>query len=147
MATRRKPTDREAGEALRKARGLSGEAAAFLGSSREELERIIEGSRHLQELKRGIAGANLDRAEAKLLTAIDEGKITAITFYLRTKGATRGYGGSSEREADAKEREESEARGMDLSGLSDQELNELERLIEKARARPRKGPGRPAAAD
>lgn len=47
----------------------------------EELKREIEDSTE----------AVLDNVESKLLSAINDGNMTAIIFYLKTKGKKRGY--------------------------------------------------------
>ena len=38
----------------------------------------------------------LDLAESKLMKAIDDGNITAIIFFLKTRGKSRGYSERSE---------------------------------------------------
>jgi len=46
---------------------------------------------NFSEAMRVIAENNLDIAEAKLMEQIESGNITAIIFFLKTKGKDRGY--------------------------------------------------------
>ena len=45
----------------------------------------------MQAVEEEVAQQTLDLAETKLVQAIRDGNMTAIIFYLKTKGAARGY--------------------------------------------------------
>jgi len=132
-------------EALRTARGVRTLAAETLGIPTARLSRAVARSKTLQDLEAELKRANRDRAEAALLESIAQGKIPAILFYLRQRQAN---GMEHDKKDDGVEDR------LDLSALTDQELEELERLIAKAsrvqravrKRRPRAHPGRAGAA-
>ena len=72
--------------ALRASGGVCAFAAEALGRPPEEVRRRVRRSRRLQRALAEIAADNLEIAEAGLLAAIREGKLGAITYYLRTRG-------------------------------------------------------------
>lgn len=78
-------------EALEASAGIISAAAKMLGVRRESLSRRISGNKELQEALKVIEEMTLDLAEGELLKAMHGGNLTAIIFYLKTKGARRGY--------------------------------------------------------
>lgn len=78
-------------EALKKSAGLISHAAAALGCERSTVHRRIKSSKAVADALTEIEDINLDRAEAKLAQAINNGNLTAVIFYLKTKGKARGY--------------------------------------------------------
>jgi hypothetical protein len=136
---RRRASAAALAQALAEAKGLRSAAAQALGISCAALERAIARSKRLSALETELARANRDFAEAKLLKAVGEGKVAAIIFYLRNRSEG---GDGMKREASAAA--EAAAEGLDLGQLSDAELDQLEKLIEKACAakslRAKRGP-------
>lgn len=127
MSRRPRPKAQETARALEAARGVRSAAANALGISTAALGRAIARSKRLQALEAELAQANRDLAETKLLAAVEEGKVSAIIFYLRQKEEGGGM-------AETRGEEAAEAAGLDLGLLSDAEIAQLERLIEKASA-------------
>ena len=78
-------------EALRGAAGIRSAAAAVLGCSPSTVKRYVDRSETLARIEKEVVEFNLDLAESRLLDAINDGNLTAIMFYLRTKGKQRGY--------------------------------------------------------
>src|SRR5688500_4297252 len=58
--------------ALRKHRGIMKDAAEYLGTTREVLQRKIDMTPSLQVLLRNIEQENIDLAERKLLEQVDD---------------------------------------------------------------------------
>ena len=90
MAKKRFTQD-EIAKALKAGGGLYTSAARKLGCSGQTISNYIKRSPKLQKFEREIVDENLDLAESQLLAAIKEGHISAIIFYLKTKGKHRGY--------------------------------------------------------
>ena len=90
----RKPkfTQKEVIEALRSSGGIISTVARKLGCSRTTIYNYIQRYAKVREAYEEITETWLDIAEMKLLQKILEGDLRAITFYLRNKGASRGYG-------------------------------------------------------
>lgn len=78
-------------EALEKSAGIITVAAQMLGMHRECLSRRISRTKELQEAMQAISERTLDLAEGQLFKAIKNGNMTAVIFYLKTKGTRRGY--------------------------------------------------------
>lgn len=78
-------------EAIRKTRGLLYLASNVLGVNHVTLSSLIEKDPELAEIWKEEKGKTLDRAEAKLMQAVDKGEQWAITMILRTLGRERGY--------------------------------------------------------
>jgi hypothetical protein len=83
-------------QALRSSAGLISTAAKILeagyGSCTPATVRnYIARYPRLREVLEEIVELHLDLAESKLLAAIGDGNMTAILFYLKTKGKHRGY--------------------------------------------------------
>lgn len=71
--------------------------------------------------------SNLDYAETKLMASIRDNNLTAIIFYLKTKGKKRGY-------VESAEIEERRTTDINLSGLTDDELVNFEKLMRKCKS-------------
>ncbi len=71
--------------------------------------------------------ALLDLAESKLFEKVTQGDNTCMIFFLKTKGKKRGYVEGQEITATVQEKHDE----LDLSNLTDDELNEYESLLDK----------------
>jgi len=89
MKERFKLKDVEA--AMRASGGLRTVAAAKLGCSNATITNYCRKHPVLKEIEDEITERHLDLAEHKLISAIKEGDMTAIIFFLKTKGRHRGY--------------------------------------------------------
>ena len=83
-------------EALRASGGVVSDAAqkladAYGSCSPASVRNYIFRHKSLQRVAEEVIEANLDLAESALLTAIAQGNLTAVIFYLKTKGRSRGY--------------------------------------------------------
>ena len=82
--------------ALRSSFAIYSAAAAILEPkygtcSPNTIRNYVRRYPRLQAVEDEIRGQTLDLAETKLIGAIRDGNMTAIIFYLKTKGADRGY--------------------------------------------------------
>ena len=82
--------------ALRSSFAIYSAAAAILEPkygtcSPNTIRNYVRRYARLQAVEDEIRGQTLDLAETKLIGAIRDGNMTAIIFYLKTKGADRGY--------------------------------------------------------
>ena len=84
-------TKEEVADAIRKARGKITLAGEMLGLSYNVIFRYMKMWPELKEVLREAKYRQLDVAEDKLFTAIDQGKAWGIMFYLKTQGKGRGY--------------------------------------------------------
>ncbi len=119
MATE-KFTPEQVEAALRASAGIRSAAAVKLGCATSTITNYIDRHTVLRAVDAEIVEQNLDLAETKLLTAIRDGNLTAVIFYLKTKGKARGY------------TERSEVTGVDggpidVTKLSDEALERLAR--------------------
>ncbi len=89
---RRKPTDAEIEDALRKTRGMLALAAKSLGIHRGTLWARLKNSPELRAVADEENDVILDIAESHLVAAVVSGDMDQVRFYLRTKGRARGYG-------------------------------------------------------
>ena len=89
--------------ALIAAGGLGVLAARGLGCSIRTLRAYRRRYPSLQKVVDDCVEANLDLAEQQLIKAIENGSLSAIVFYLKTKGRRRGY--AERREAAGKDGE------------------------------------------
>ena len=82
--------------ALRASAGIFSAAATILAQkygtcSPNTVRNYVMRYPSLQEVENEIREQTLDLAETKLVQAIGDGNMTAIIFYLKTKGRDRGY--------------------------------------------------------
>jgi len=78
-------------EALDKSMGIVTTACKIAGLSRWTFYEYYKTDTDFKEKVDDISNLVLDFAESKLHKAIETGNITAIIFYLKTKGKDRGY--------------------------------------------------------
>ena len=78
-------------EALRQSMGVNTIAAHKLGCSPSTVGNYIARSEKLRKAVEEIVEETLDLAETQLFKALREGNLTAVLFYLKTKGKHRGY--------------------------------------------------------
>jgi len=87
----KKPTNKKIIEALNAKAGMVTYAAEALKISPVTLYRWIKRSPELQQSLNNIRNANIDMAESALIDKIKKGDLTAIIFYLKCQGKSRGY--------------------------------------------------------
>lgn len=92
MPRKQKFTILQVANALRRGAGIYGQAAAILGCETSTVSRYVARTPLLQKVRDECGEAILDLAETKLIAAVKNGNLTAITFVLRTKGRARGWG-------------------------------------------------------
>lgn len=78
-------------QALEASRGLVSIAAERLGLTVRAVHKRIATDPLLAELVEDVRNRQIDMTEAKLFQKINEGDMTAIIFYLKTQGKSRGY--------------------------------------------------------
>lgn len=78
-------------EALEKSMGIMSQAAKKVGVDRTTPYKWMREDPDYAEKVKEIINVPLDFVEGKLFEAINENNITAIIFYLKTKGKHRGY--------------------------------------------------------
>jgi hypothetical protein len=78
-------------EALQRSLGVVTTACNIVGVSRRTYYDYYNGDAEFRQEADDIANITLDFAESKLHKAIEENNVTAIIFYLKTKGKDRGY--------------------------------------------------------
>jgi hypothetical protein len=106
--------------ALRMSAGIRSGAAVKLNCSPSTISNYIDRHPALREVEAEILDQNLDLAETKLLTAIRDGNLTAVIFYLKTKGKARGY-------TERAELTGADGGPIDVTKLSDEELERIAR--------------------
>lgn len=116
------PKNHQIVEALEKAAGIITVAAQMLGMRRECLSRRISKTESLQGALKAIEERTLDLAEGQLLKSIKNGNLTAVIFFLKTKGMRRGY---AEKRDVYGEMEVSVHEPAALKGKSDAELMKI----------------------
>ena len=77
--------------ALRESAGLQYVAANLLRCSPSTITSYVQSSKRLQRVVEECQQGVLDLAEGKIVEKIRDGDLTAIIFYLKTKGKSRGY--------------------------------------------------------
>jgi hypothetical protein len=82
---------RKVEEAIVAERGLLSNVAKRLNISYQLLTKFIKENPKVKDALERADDANLDFAESKLRDLIDAKNVTAIIFYLKTKGKKRGY--------------------------------------------------------
>jgi hypothetical protein len=142
-----KVTNKEIADALTRTHGIIAKAAALLSKEKSEavgckisitrsaISQRIKKSEMLQEAHDQAADAMTDFAEDKLFQAISDGDMTAIIFYLKCKGKKRGYieRQTLEHSGPGGGPIEVKTQEIDLSNLSDEELDAYAALSAKAR--------------
>lgn len=83
--------------ALKASKGIIQTACDACGITRAMFYRWRDGDSDFKVKYDEVNEGQIDKVESKLLSKIDDGDTTAIIFYLKTKGKSRGY---SERTAD-----------------------------------------------
>lgn len=124
-----KMTDEQVIEALQEAKGLINYAAKNLGlKSSTSLRSRIKKNPVLNQALTDIRKDNINKAEQKLLDAIDNGEQWAIKFYLETIGKDEGYTYQTNINMNANIVNEN----IDLGKLSMEELEKLNEIIGKS---------------
>jgi hypothetical protein len=78
-------------KSLQEAKGIISYACEKVGISRQTYYRWISDDNDFREACEDITEMVIDLVEGKLLTNINDGDVTSIIFYLKTKGKKRGY--------------------------------------------------------
>lgn len=83
-------------DALRASAGIHTAAARILapkygGFTTNGVKYYVERYPELQALKAELLEQTLDLAESKLITALNQGDMKSVFFFLRTRGKQRGY--------------------------------------------------------
>lgn len=78
-------------EALEKSLGVVTTAAQKVGISRRQHYNWLKSDPAYCEAVAEINNISLDLAESKLFTAVNNGELSAIIFFLKCKGKKRGY--------------------------------------------------------
>ena len=89
-------TQVEVARALTAANGLVTSAARRLGCNPKTVYRNIERFPALKDVLTEARESTMDLVESKLMEAIEAGNLTAIIFFLKTQGKSRGYSERSE---------------------------------------------------
>lgn len=103
-------------QAITEAQGLISVAARRLGVSRSAVYNAINRHKRVAEALQDARERTTDLAEGKLYGKINDGDITAIIFYLKTQGKSRGY---------VERQERVHSGSIDLKSLTDEELEAL----------------------
>ena len=90
-AKKRKRTMKKILEALAESKGIVSYACEKVGISRKSFYQWLKEDEEFSSAVEEITEATLDKVEAKLLEQINDDNLTAIIFYLKTKGRKRGY--------------------------------------------------------
>lgn len=77
--------------ALEKSLGVVTTACKNVGLDRSTFYRYLEEDEEFKKQVEDIFNVALDFAESQLHKQINKGNVTAIIFYLKTKGKSRGY--------------------------------------------------------
>lgn len=108
---------------FRKSHGIVSFACQQVGITRACYYKWRENDPKFREKADEIEEETIDHVESKLYNAIDKGELTAIIFYLKTKGKKRGYVEKAEQSISVKE----ERTEMSREEIID-ELERLEKL-------------------
>lgn len=76
---------------FRESRGIVSYACRKVGITRSCYYKWCDEEPKFKEKAKEVEEETIDLVESKLLSAINEGDLTAIIFYLKTKGKKRGY--------------------------------------------------------
>ena len=130
MPRQQRFTNDQVAEALRSAAGIRNAAATLLDCSPSTVKRYVDRSETLARIESEIVERNLDLAETRLLDAINDGNLTAVMFYLKTKGKHRGY--SERHQLEGKDGGPVEVKAkLDFSGLSPDGLQFLQSVVQR----------------
>lgn len=134
---------RDVEEALRSSAGIYTAAASILarkyGScAPNTVKNYVNRYPALQDVQRQILDQTLDLAESKLVSAIGEGDMKSVFFFLRTKGKHRGYTERVETTGPNGGPIETESR-IDLSDLGPEERDALRKILERRAGKPGEG--------
>lgn len=94
---KRRATDSDIEEALRACKAIITASCLWLAKNKgiqmrhQSMSARIAKSERLQTVREEVEFSTLDFAESKLLQLLDAGDKTAIIFYLKCKGKSRGY--------------------------------------------------------
>lgn len=91
MSGRPRYTVQQVEAALRQTGGLRSGAAQRLGCSPAAITGYLRRHPQLEQVIAEVVESQLDTAEHGLLSAIREGNLSAIIFFLKCKGKHRGY--------------------------------------------------------
>jgi len=116
-------------ESLEKTLGVVTSACKMVGCSRETFYKYYREDEEFAKNVDSVGDIALDFAETQLHENIKAKRETSIIFYLKTKGKSRGY--IEKTEHDLTTKGESLNNELDFSKLTDEELQELERLYGK----------------
>lgn len=78
-------------DALIKKKGNVSDVANYLGCTRKTIYNYINKYDDVKTAREDAVEAAIDYVESKLFDQIEKGNITAIIFYLKTIGKSRGY--------------------------------------------------------
>lgn len=84
-------TAEQVATAITQSRGIIATAAESLGCTRQTVEKYINRYSVVKEACREARESTIDFVESKLLKNIDAGDTTAMIFFLKTIGKSRGY--------------------------------------------------------
>ena len=93
MDNRKRVTDEEIREQIGRRRGNITAVAQTLRCRRQTVSQRLRQSGALRERLAAAREAALDRAEQFLFEKCEAGDTTALIFFLKTQGRSRGYGG------------------------------------------------------
>jgi hypothetical protein len=128
MARPRVYSDARIIAALKKKKGLVFLAAASIGCDPDTIYDRAKNTPAVAAMIRAQRGQVVDAAEEKLFAAIKRGAPWAIALTLKTLGKDRGY-------LDSKEvRHRGAPAGFDLGRLSDEDLDAIDAIFERAAA-------------
>lgn len=125
-ATKKKPARKTIADVYEKKAANMSATAVALGVSRTTLYEWRQKDPKLDALMHEVEESLIDFTESKLLAQIKDDNMTAIIFHLKTKGKKRGY-------TEGEEIAVKQTNDLDLSGLSDEELDTMMTLLRKAK--------------
>ena len=86
-----KYTEPQVGAALTNAHGLVSVAAKGLHCAPKTVYEYLQRHPSLKDVLAEARESTIDHVESKLMGAIDDGNVTAMIFFLKTQGKSRGY--------------------------------------------------------
>ena len=84
-------TQKQVADAVMEAGGILTAAARKLGCASCTIYEYIERYPALKDVLSEARESSIDLAESELIKAIEAGNLTAIIFFLKTRGKSRGY--------------------------------------------------------